>query len=44
MGGTSDEIAKKLEEAKELMKSMSDSDVAIAAATAKIESAAKSGF
>lgn len=44
MGGTSDEIAKKLEEAKELIKSMSDSDVAIAAATAKIETAAKSGF
>ncbi len=44
MGGTSDEIAKNLEEAKKLIKSMSDSDIAIAAATAKIESAAKSGF
>ena len=44
MGGTSDEIAQKLEEAKELIQSMSDSDVAIAAATAKIESAAKSGL
>jgi F-type H+-transporting ATPase subunit epsilon len=44
MGGTSDEIAKNLEEAKKLIQSMSDSDIAIAAATAKIESAAKSGF
>ena len=44
IGGTSDEIAKNLEKAKDLIKSMSDSDVAIAAATAKLESAAKSGF
>ncbi len=38
-GGT--EISKAIEEAKELVASMSDSDVAIAAATAKLESAAK---
>ncbi len=44
VGGTSDEIAKNLEKAKDLIKSMSDSDIAIAAATAKLESAAKSGF
>ncbi len=44
MGGTSDEIAKNLEEAKELIKKMSDSDIAIAAATAKLETAAKSGL
>ncbi len=44
MGGTSDEIAKNLEEAKELIKKMSDSDIAIAAATAKLETAAKSGI
>ena len=35
------DIAASLEEAKELVKSMSDSDTAIAAATAKLESAAK---
>jgi len=35
------DIGKALEEAKALVKSMSDSDVAIAAATAKLESAAK---
>ena len=44
IGGTSDEIAKNLEEAKELIKKMSDSDIAIAAATAKLETAAKSGI
>ncbi len=44
MGGTSDEIARRLEEAKKLIQSMSDSDVAIAAAMAKVETAAKSGF
>jgi F-type H+-transporting ATPase subunit epsilon len=44
LGGTSDEIAKQLEEAKKLIKSMSDSDVAIAAAMAKVETAAKSGL
>ncbi len=35
------EVSKSIEEAKELIKSMSDSDIAIASATAKIESAAK---
>ncbi len=35
------DIAASLKEAKELVKSMSDSDTAIAAATAKLESAAK---
>lgn len=35
------DIAASLEEAKELVKSMSDSDAVIAAATAKLESAAK---
>ncbi len=35
------DIAASLEEAKELVKSMSDSDTAIAAASAKLESAAK---
>lgn len=44
IGGTSDEIAKHLEEAKKLIKSMSDSDIAIAAAMAKVETAAKSGL
>ncbi len=44
IGGSGSEIAKNLEEAKELIKSMSDSDIAIAAATAKLETAAKSGF
>lgn len=44
LGGTSDEISKKLEEAKKLIQSMSDSDVAIAAAMAKVETAAKSGL
>ena len=42
IGGTSEsEVAKSLEAAKELLKSISDSDIAIAMATAKIESAAK---
>ncbi len=41
ISGSGSDIAKALEEAKELVKSMSDSDVAIAAATAKLESAAK---
>jgi F-type H+-transporting ATPase subunit epsilon len=41
ISGTGSEIAKALEEAKELVNSMSDSDVAIATATAKLESAAK---
>ena len=44
VGGNSNEIAQNLEKAKELIKSMSDSDIAIAAATAKLETAAKSGF
>ena len=44
LGGTSDEIAKHLEEAKKLIQSMSDSDVAIASAMAKVETAAKSGL
>ena len=44
IGGTSDEIAKHLEEAKKLIKSMSDSDIAIAAAMAKVETASKSGL
>ena len=35
------EMSKSIEEAKKLIESMSDSDVAIATATAKIESAAK---
>ncbi len=35
------EISKSIEDAKELIKSMGDSDVAIASATAKIESATK---
>jgi len=42
IGGDSDgEIATSLNEAKKLIESMSDSDVAIAAATAKIESLSK---
>ena len=41
VSGSGSDIAKSIEEAKELVKSMSDSDVAIAAATAKLESAAK---
>ncbi len=44
LGGTSDEIAKHIDEAKKLIQSMSDSDVAIAAAMAKVETAAKSGL
>ena len=38
------DISKALEEAKEIVQSMSDSDVAIATATAKLESAAKGNF
>ena len=41
ISGSGSDIAKALEEAKELVSSMSDSDVAIATATAKLESAAK---
>lgn len=42
IGGSSEsEIAKSLNSAKELIKSMSDSDIAIATATAKIESMSK---
>jgi len=41
--GEGSEIAKSIEEAKELFKSMENSDVAIASATAKVESLAK-GF
>ena len=42
IGGSSEsEIAKSLEEAKELIKSMSDSDIAIAIATSKIDSIVK---
>jgi len=41
VSGSGSDIAKSIEEAKELVKSMSDSDAAIAAATAKLESAAK---
>ncbi len=44
LGGTSDEIAKHIDEAKKLIQSMSDSDVAIASAMAKVETAAKSGL
>lgn len=40
-GDNESEIAKALEGAKKLIESMSDSDVAIAAATAKIESVAR---
>ncbi|WP_024953856.1 ATP synthase F1 subunit epsilon [Sulfurospirillum arcachonense] len=44
VGGNSEgEIARSLENAQKLIESMSDSDVAIATATAKIESIAKSG-
>ena len=43
IGGSSEsEIAKSLENAKELIKSMSDSDIAIAIATSKIDSIVKS--
>jgi F-type H+-transporting ATPase subunit epsilon len=42
-GHNEGEIAQSLEKAKKLIESMSDSDVAIATATAKIESIAKSG-
>ncbi len=41
ISGKDGEIAKSLEEAKELIKSMGDSDIAIASATAKLETAAK---
>lgn len=44
LGGTSDEIAKHIDEAKKLIQSMSDSEVAIASAMAKVETAAKSGL
>lgn len=40
-GDTEGEIAQSIEEAKKLIESISDSDVAIAAATAKIETATK---
>lgn len=40
-GSNESEVAKSLEEAKKLLASISDSDVAIAIATAKIESVAK---
>lgn len=43
-GDNESEIAQSLEEAKKLIESMSDSGIAIAAATAKIDSAAKSRF
>ena len=44
IGGSSEgEIAQSLEKAKKLIASMSDSDIAIATATAKIESIARSG-
>ncbi len=41
ISGSGSDIAEALEKAKELVNSMSDSDVAIATATAKLESAAK---
>lgn len=41
ISGAGGDIAKSIEEAKELVKSMSDSDAAIAAAAAKLETAAK---
>lgn len=41
LSGSGTDMAQALEQAKELVKSMSDSDVAIATATAKLESAAK---
>ncbi len=44
ISGSDSQIAAALEEAKELVASMSDSAVAIAAATAKLESAAKGKF
>ncbi|DAB31327.1 MAG TPA: F0F1 ATP synthase subunit epsilon [Sulfurospirillum sp. UBA11407] len=43
-GDTESQIANSLENARKLLESMSDSDFAIAAATAKIESIAKSRF
>ena len=44
IGGNSEsEIAQSIEKAKKLIASMSDSDIAIATATAKIESIARSG-
>lgn len=42
-GGSEGAIASSLENAKKLIESMSDSDVAIATATAKIESIARAG-
>ena len=44
LGGTSNEIAEHIDEAKKLLQSMCDSDVAIAAAMAKVETVAKSGL
>ncbi len=44
ISGTDSEIAQALEEAKKLVTSMSDSDIAIATATAKLESVAKVKF
>ncbi len=44
ISGSDSQIATALEEAKELVASMSDSAVAIATATAKLESAAKGKF
>lgn len=41
ISGSGSDISKAIEEAKDLVHSMSDSDVAIATATAKLESAAK---
>jgi F-type H+-transporting ATPase subunit epsilon len=41
ISGEGSDIAKSIEEAKELINSMSDSDAAIAAASAKLETAAK---
>jgi F-type H+-transporting ATPase subunit epsilon len=43
-GDSESQIANSLENARKLLESMSDSDFAIAAATAKIESIAKSRF
>ncbi len=42
--GEESDVGKSLEEAKELIKSMGDSNVAIASATAKLESMAKGKF
>ncbi len=41
ISGEGSDIAKSLSEAKELIKSMSDSDVALASVTARLEAAAK---